>query len=81
MNSNLSGVNPTPSKEGRSVKIRQGDRINAYLRSRWMSSMELLQLGVSTCWWKRSKECLQPGERLEKTDGPHGGFLYRVVKE
>ena len=59
--------------------VTQGRRLIALLKRRAHSSMELLQTGISTCWWKRVAECLAAHELLVKVKGRDGLLRYRVV--
>lgn len=59
---------------------RQGDILVAMLKKRGMTTLELLQAGVSVCPWKRVRECIPPGWMLDKT-GKRGRLtVYRVVR-
>lgn len=62
------------------IDTRQGRRLISMLKTRSMTTMELLQLGISTCPWKRIDECLQEGEKLTKHKNQRGLNVYRVVK-
>ena len=48
------------------MKQSQGRRIIEALKRKPMTSMQILQLGISTCWWKRVAEVLGPYEELAK---------------
>jgi hypothetical protein len=60
-------------------KVPQGRRLIALLKRRSYSSMELLQTGVSVCWWKRVAECLEPHETLYSVKGVDGLLRYKVA--
>ena len=57
----------------------QGRRLIALLKRRSYSSMELLQTGISQCWWKRCSETLADHETLYSVKGRDGLLRYRVV--
>ena len=61
------------------MKQSQGRRLIAILKRRSHSSMELLQTGISTCWWKRVSETLAEHEVLVSAKGRDGLLRYRVV--
>jgi hypothetical protein len=63
----------------RAAKQSQGRRLIALLKRRRYSSMELLQTGISGCWWKRVGESLKPYERLDSKEAADGLLRYRVV--
>jgi hypothetical protein len=50
------------------TKQTQGRRIIEQLKKRQMSSMQILMLGISTCWWKRVAESLQQDEVLSTVE-------------
>lgn len=58
----------------------QGRKLIALLKQRPMTTMELLQTGISTCPWKRIRESLQEGEELTKRKNQRGLYIYRVNK-
>lgn len=59
---------------------RQGDKLVSVLKKRGMTTLEMQMLGISTCPWKRVRECLPFGYKLD-TSGRRGRFVvYRVVK-
>lgn len=59
-------------------KLTQGRRLINLLKKRWMTTMDLLQTGISTCPWKRIKEALRDDEKL--LDQKLGRLkAYRVV--
>lgn len=58
----------------------QGRKLIALLKQRPMTTMELLQTGISTCPWKRIRESLQEGEELTKRKNQRGLYIYRVTK-
>lgn len=60
---------------------RQGRRLISLLKKQGMTTMDMLQTGISTAPWKRIAECLEPGEILIKTRNDRGIKVYRVVKE
>lgn len=60
-------------------KTTQGRRIIAMLKRRALTSMQILQTGISTCWWKRLAETIQDGEALVATKGRDGLNRYRVI--
>lgn len=61
------------------MKTTQGRKLIAMLKKRGMTTMELLQTGISTCPWKRIDECLQEGEQLTKHKNQRGLNVYRVA--
>ena len=61
------------------MKQTQGRRLIALLKRRTYTSMELLQTGISVCWWRRVAECLAPHETLYSVKGRDGLLRYRVV--
>jgi hypothetical protein len=61
------------------MKQSQGRRLIALLKRRSYTSMQLLQTGISTCWWKRVAECLADHETLFSVKGRDGLLRYRVV--
>lgn len=61
------------------MKATQGRRLIAMLKKRGMTTLEMLQTGISVAPWKRIAECLAPHEQLVKRKvGKHN--VYRVVK-
>jgi hypothetical protein len=42
----------------------QGRRLIMLLKRRPMTTMQMLQTGISVCPWKRIRECLREDERL-----------------
>lgn len=62
------------------IDTRQGRLLITILKQRGMTTMELLQTGISTCPWKRIEECLQHDEKLTKHKNHRGLNVYRVVK-
>jgi hypothetical protein len=58
----------------------QGQKLIAALKRRSMTNLELLMLGVSTCPWKRIRESMPEGWRLDITKNPRGLNVYRVVR-
>jgi hypothetical protein len=61
------------------MKPTQGRRLIALLKRRSYSTMELLQTGISVCWWKRVAESLAEHETLYSVKGKDGRLRYRVV--
>ena len=61
------------------MKQSQGRRLIALLKRRSYTSMELLQTGISVCWWRRVSECLADHEQLYSVKGRDGLLRYRVV--
>ena len=59
----------------------QGRRIIELLKRRPMTSMEILQTGISTCWWKRVAETIRHDEKLSIAKRADGINVYRVVSE
>jgi hypothetical protein len=61
----------------------QGRKLISLLKRRNMTTIDLLQTGISTCSWKRVVEQLNPNEQLLKTKRyPEKGrwfYVYRVV--
>ena len=56
----------------------QGRRLIQHLKRRGMTTLEMLQLGISVCPWKRIREQLRDGEHL--VTNKKGRFtVYRVV--
>lgn len=60
------------------MKETQGRRLIAMLKRRGMTTMDLLQTGISVAPWKRIAESLQEGERLLKKKDCRGLTVYRV---
>lgn len=60
------------------MKQSQGRRLIALLKRRPMTTMQMLQTGISCAPWKRISECLLPYERLVKVKRPDGLTVYRV---
>ena len=60
---------------------RQGRRLIAMLKKRGMTTMEMLQTGISTAPWKRIAECLTHEELLDKRKNARGLLVYRVLKK
>ena len=61
------------------MKQSQGRRLIALLKRRSYTSMQLLQTGISVCWWKRVSETLADHETLFSVKGRDGLLRYRVV--
>ena len=66
-------------------KQTQGRRLIALLKRRNMTTMDMLQTGISTCCWKRVSENLLPTEKLLKVkrypDNGRWFYVYRVVTD
>jgi hypothetical protein len=61
------------------MKESQGRRLIKLLKHRPMTALELQLTGISTCWHKRVKECLQDGEVLKPVGKRGRSNIYRVV--
>lgn len=61
--------------------MTQGRQLVSLLKRRRMTTMEMLQTGISVSPWKRVAEALQPNERLVKTKNAQGLMVYRVVAD
>jgi len=61
------------------MKESQGRRLIKLLKHSPMTSMELQLTGISTCWHKRCRECLQEGEELKIVGKRGRSNIYRVV--
>ena len=59
--------------------MTQGRQLIRALKRRGMTTMEMLQTGISVAPWKRVAEQLKPGERLVKTKNARGLLVYRVT--
>ena len=59
----------------------QGRQLISLLRKRGMTTMELLQTGISTCPWRRIAETLHPDEMLDKKKNKNGLNIYRVIRK
>lgn len=61
----------------------QGRRLIALLKKRGMTTMDMLQTGISCCVWRRVTEQLRPNEQLLKNkrypDNGRWYYVYRVV--
>jgi len=59
---------------------RQGDKLVSMLKRRGMTTLEMIQTGISVCPWKRVRECLPDGWQFKPvgTKGRH--TVYRVVR-
>ncbi|MFN7610237.1 MAG: hypothetical protein ACK5QX_04775 [bacterium] len=57
----------------------QGRRLIAQLKRRGMTTLEMLQLGISVCPWKRVREQLKADEMLVKSKNKQGLIVYRVI--
>lgn len=61
----------------------QGRRLIALLKKRGMTTMDMMQTGISVCCWKRLREQLKPNEILLKNkrypDKGRWYYVYRVV--
>lgn len=60
--------------------MTQGRQLIRMLKRRGMTTMDLVQTGISVCPWRRIAEGLQPGERLVKTKNARGLIVYRVTR-
>lgn len=63
--------------------MTQAERAFAILRRRTLTYLELNQLGLSTCLWKRLEEeehKLAPKERLDRSKDCKGRVVFRVVR-
>jgi hypothetical protein len=60
------------------MKPSQGRRLIALLKRRGMTTMQMLQTGISVSPWKRISECLKEGETLIKAPRGDGLTVYRV---
>lgn len=58
----------------------QGARLIALLKKQPMTTMQLLQTGISTCPWRRLSETMPDGWRLDAVKNQRGLNVYRVVK-
>lgn len=56
--------------------VSQGRILIGYLRSKPLTAMEMLKLGVSVCPWKRVVESLRPDEKIVKGKRHLGGRRY-----
>ena len=61
------------------MKQTQGRRLISMLKRKGMTTMEMLQTGVSCAPWKRVSEALKAGETLVKSKNKRGLTVYRVV--
>lgn len=57
----------------------QGRRLIAQLKRRGMTTLEMLQLNISVCPWKRVREQLKADEMLVKSKNKQGLIVYRVI--
>ena len=57
----------------------QGRTLIEMLRKRGMTTMQLIQTGISTCPWRRIAESLHECETLDKKKNNNGIFVYRVI--
>lgn len=65
-------MKPTPS---------QGRRLIMLLKRRPMTTMQMLQTGISVCPWKRIRESLREDEQLIwNRFNRHGINVYTVIK-
>lgn len=62
------------------MELSQGRRLIAMLKRQGMTTMEMLQTGISVSPWKRISESLKPSERLVKAKNERGLLVYRVRK-
>ena len=58
----------------------QGDKLVSMLKRRGMTTLELIQTGISVCPWRRVSECLPEGWKLDKSQRNGRHIVYRVVK-
>jgi len=58
--------------------MTQGRQLVSMLKRKGMTTMEMLQTGVSVAPWKRVSESLRPDECLVKTKNNRGLTVYRV---
>ena len=65
------------------MKTTQGRQLIALLKKRGMTTMDMMQTGISVCCWRRVSEQLRPDEELIKTkrypDNGRWYYVYRVV--
>ena len=59
---------------------RQGDKLVSMLKRKGMTTLELIQTGISVCPWRRVSECLPDGWKLDKSQRKGRHIVYRVVK-
>lgn len=60
------------------MKQTQGRKLIFALKRRGMTTLEMLQLGISVCPWRRVTEALKEGEQLIKSK--KGRYtVYRVI--
>ena len=59
---------------------RQGDKLVSMLKRRGMTTLELIQTGISVCPWRRVSECLPEGWKHDKSQRKGRHIVYRVVK-
>ena len=60
------------------MKQTQGRKLISALKRRGMTTLEMLQLGISVCPWRRVTESLKEGEQLIKSK--KGRYtVYRVI--
>lgn len=60
--------------------MTQGRQLISLLKRRGMTTMDMLQTGISVSPWKRVAESLKADERLVKTKNARGLLVYRVAK-
>lgn len=60
--------------------LRQGYKMVEILKNRGLTTLELIQLGISVCPWKRVKEAMPQGWKLDKSGRKGRHIVYRVVK-
>lgn len=60
------------------MKETQGRRLIRLLKRRGMTTLEMLQTGISVAPWKRIAESLRPNEVLLKQPNGRGLNVYRV---
>jgi hypothetical protein len=61
------------------MKKTQGRQLIALLKERPMTTMELLSTGISTCPWKRIREQMPDGWKIQASKNDRGLNVYRVV--
>lgn len=59
---------------------RQGDKLVEILKKRGLTTLEMNQLGISVCPWKRVKEAMPAGWKLDKSERKGRHIVYRIVK-
>lgn len=59
--------------------MTQGRQLIERLKRKPYTAMEMLQLGISVCPWKRVAESLKTGERIVKGTNKRGLTTWRVA--